>query len=246
MNQNVVTYTVVVSVDNRDGLLRPYMTANLIFVVAEEVRCAAGPQRRPPLAAGRRADRAGAPRGLCPSAGQEAIARRRRRREPRLVWVPGKDGHVRYIEVRTGLSDSVNTEVLATAAEGAARAHADHHRRRPDGLAERGVQPVRGLAVREEEGRVTTGRSSSRHADIAERGRPDHDKLYSIVRTALRALRRNVMRGADDAGDRDRRVRGHRHDRDRPGFAARPCRRRSPAWGRITSWSCRVPPPAAA
>ena len=36
MNQNVVTYTVVVSVDNKDGVLRPYLTANLTFVVADK------------------------------------------------------------------------------------------------------------------------------------------------------------------------------------------------------------------
>ena len=36
MNQNVVTYTVVVSVDNSDGLLRPYLTANLSFIVADK------------------------------------------------------------------------------------------------------------------------------------------------------------------------------------------------------------------
>jgi RND family efflux transporter MFP subunit len=35
MNQNVVTYTVVVSVDNTDGLLSPYMTTNLSFIVAD-------------------------------------------------------------------------------------------------------------------------------------------------------------------------------------------------------------------
>ena len=36
MNQNVVTYTVVVSVDNEDGLLRPYLTTNLSFIVADK------------------------------------------------------------------------------------------------------------------------------------------------------------------------------------------------------------------
>ena len=29
MNQNVVTYTVVVDTDNKDGKLKPYMTANI-------------------------------------------------------------------------------------------------------------------------------------------------------------------------------------------------------------------------
>ncbi len=35
MNQNVVTYTVVVSVDNEDRKLSPYLTANLTFIVAD-------------------------------------------------------------------------------------------------------------------------------------------------------------------------------------------------------------------
>ena len=36
MNQNVVTYTVVVSADNEDGKLSPYLTANLSFIVADK------------------------------------------------------------------------------------------------------------------------------------------------------------------------------------------------------------------
>src|SRR5262249_17783484 len=29
-----------------------------------------------------------------------------------FVWVPTEDGHVRYIEVRVGSSDTVNTEII--------------------------------------------------------------------------------------------------------------------------------------
>ena len=36
MNQNVVTYTVVVSVDNEDRKLSPYLTTNLTFIVADK------------------------------------------------------------------------------------------------------------------------------------------------------------------------------------------------------------------
>ena len=123
MNQNVVTYTVVVSVDNRDGLLRPYMTANLIFVVAEKSDALLVPN------AGLRWQPA--TEQIAPELREGYARLRGKKRSPAdvdavnrgFVWVPGKDGHVRYIEVRTGLSDSVNTEVLGTAAEGALPEH---------------------------------------------------------------------------------------------------------------------------
>jgi HlyD family secretion protein len=124
MNQNVVTYTVVVSVDNRDGLLRPYMTANLIFVVAEKSDALLLPNsalRWQPTA-----DQ------IAPELRESYTRLRGKKRSPTdvealnrgFVWLPGEDGHVRYIEVRTGLSDSVNTEVLGTTPEGALPEHA--------------------------------------------------------------------------------------------------------------------------
>jgi HlyD family secretion protein len=119
MNQNVVTYTVVVSVDNRDGLLRPYMTANLTFVVADKSDVLLIPNaalRWQPTT-----------EQVAPDLRESYTRRRGKKRSPSdvdalsrgIVWVPGNDGHVRYIEVRTGLSDSVNTEVLGTDPEGA-------------------------------------------------------------------------------------------------------------------------------
>src|SRR5208283_872004 len=36
MNQNVVTYTVVVSVDNKDLKLDPYLTTNLSFIIEDK------------------------------------------------------------------------------------------------------------------------------------------------------------------------------------------------------------------
>jgi HlyD family secretion protein len=35
-NEKGVTYTVVVSVDDKDGALQPHMTANLAFIVADK------------------------------------------------------------------------------------------------------------------------------------------------------------------------------------------------------------------
>jgi hypothetical protein len=40
-----------------------------------------------------------------------------------FAWVTGENGQVRYIELRIGLSDSVNTEVLGTVPEGAVSEH---------------------------------------------------------------------------------------------------------------------------
>jgi HlyD family secretion protein len=123
MNQNVVTYTVVVSVDNRDGLLRPYMTANLTFVVADKTDVLLVPNaalRWQPTT-----------EQIAPDLRDGYSRRRGKRRSPAdvdslsrgFVWVPGGDDHVRYIEVRTGLSDSVNTEVVGTDPDGALTEH---------------------------------------------------------------------------------------------------------------------------
>ena len=45
MTQNVVTYTVVVTTDNSDGKLLPYLTANVQFEVDKRSQRAAGAQR---------------------------------------------------------------------------------------------------------------------------------------------------------------------------------------------------------
>jgi HlyD family secretion protein len=115
MIQNVVTYTVVVSVDdeeNKDGALRPYMTANLTFLVAEKDNALLVPNA---------ALRWQPARNQVAPEVREAYARIRGKKrsatDPEgldrgIVWVKGDDGYVRFVEVRTGLSDSVNTEVV--------------------------------------------------------------------------------------------------------------------------------------
>jgi HlyD family secretion protein len=112
MLQNVVTYTVVVSVDNKDGLLRPYLTANLTFVVADKPDTLLAPNaalRWQPVA-----DQ------IAPDLRDTYYRLKGKKRSPTdtdtvnhgFVWVTSDDGHLRYIDVRTGLSDTVNTEVL--------------------------------------------------------------------------------------------------------------------------------------
>jgi HlyD family secretion protein len=115
MNQNVVTYTVVVSVDdkeNKDGGLRPYMTANLTFLVGEKDNALMVPNAALRWQPAREQ--------IAPEV-REAYARiRGKKRSPAdletqnrgIVWVKDDDGFVRFVEVRTGLSDSVHTEIL--------------------------------------------------------------------------------------------------------------------------------------
>jgi HlyD family secretion protein len=110
MNQNVVTYTVVVSVDNKEGLLRPYLTTNLTFIVAKKKNVLLVPNaalRWQP-----------APQQIAPDVRDAYNQLRGKKRSPTdetsesFVWVKGEDGFVRYIQVHTGLSDTVNTEIL--------------------------------------------------------------------------------------------------------------------------------------
>lgn len=120
MNQNVVTYTVVVSVDNSRGRLLPYLTARLTFEV--QVR---RDVLLVPNAALRWQPRV---QNVVPEA-RETYAQSLRRRasggtspgqpEPAspdapngLVWL--KEGElVRPVEVHVGLSDGVFTEIRA-------------------------------------------------------------------------------------------------------------------------------------
>jgi HlyD family secretion protein len=118
MNQNVVTYTVVVSVDNKDLVLRPYLTANLTFVVADKKDVLLVPNsalRWQP-----------APDQVAPDIRESYLRQRSKKRAPGdsegsgrgFVWVQDEDGHVRFVEVKTGLSDSINTEVLGVIGDG--------------------------------------------------------------------------------------------------------------------------------
>jgi HlyD family secretion protein len=112
MNQNVVTYTVVVSVDNKEGLLRPYLTANLTFVVADKKDALLVPNAALRWQPSREQ--------IAPDLRDVFYQLKGKKRSPTdtetvahgFVWVQGDDGYVRYIDVQTGLSDSVNTEII--------------------------------------------------------------------------------------------------------------------------------------
>ncbi len=96
--QNVVTYDAVVRVDNEELKLRPGMTANVTFVVAEKRDALGVP------AAALRFTPAGAPAA---------------RRGARVVWVLENDAP-RAVEVQVGITDGRNTEITGgELAEGA-------------------------------------------------------------------------------------------------------------------------------
>ena len=109
MTQNVVTYTVVVSTDNPDGRLLPYLTANIQFEIARRrnvlvvpnaaLRWQPQPYQAVPEARAALAGEEGAPAGD------------RKRSDRGLVWVEER-GLVRPVEVRIGLTDGVRTEVV--------------------------------------------------------------------------------------------------------------------------------------
>lgn len=119
--QNVVTYGVVVDVDNPDAKLLPYMTAKLEFEVARRSDVLLVPNQalrwRPTLEQVTPSLRAGMPAPVArkPKEGEKAESETL---EPTVdmgvptVWVCGEDGLVRPVEVKVGLSDGIVTELL--------------------------------------------------------------------------------------------------------------------------------------
>jgi len=104
MTQNVVTYTVVVTTDNTDGKLLPYLTANVQFITGRRTQVLAVPN-----AALRWTPRSEEIAPEFRSSGESASASGAQR----TLWVP-QGGYVRPISVETGLSDGSQTEVSGT------------------------------------------------------------------------------------------------------------------------------------
>jgi len=104
MTQNVVTYTVVVTVDNPEGRLLPYLTTNLKFAIDRRTGVILVPN-----AALRWQPR---PEQVVPEA-REALARRASGTPDRgWVWVAEKR-FVRPVAVQVGLSDGLTTEITS-------------------------------------------------------------------------------------------------------------------------------------
>jgi HlyD family secretion protein len=113
---NVVTYTVVVDVDNAGLTLRPGMTANVTFVVAE---------RKDALRVPNAALRFQPPAGAVPAVpavgrGGGSDARPEARPEARIVYVVEGAG-LRAVPVRAGITDGSHTEVVEGALEPSVR-----------------------------------------------------------------------------------------------------------------------------
>ena len=88
--QNVVTYDVVITVDNQSLKLKPGMTANVTIVTEEKEN----PLRVPN----------GALRFRMPDVPFN--------RKVTSVWIQDKAGHVHQVPVTTGIADSLSTEIL--------------------------------------------------------------------------------------------------------------------------------------
>ena len=118
MTSNVVTYTVVVSVDNKDEVLKPYMTTNLQFIVENKEKALLVPNA-----------------ALRWQPTKEQIAPEQRDSYNKLksktrtatdadsqdqgfFWTQGPDGFVRYTQVKTGSGDGSRTEILSVIGEG--------------------------------------------------------------------------------------------------------------------------------
>jgi HlyD family secretion protein len=109
---NVVTYTVVVSAANPDLILLPGMTANVRIVTAQKDKVLkvanAALRFRPPSSSGD--DKKSAPAGRQPG-GKEGKGGKGDAGSGKL-WVLDADGKPSAIEVKTGISDGSQTELL--------------------------------------------------------------------------------------------------------------------------------------
>lgn len=115
--QNVVTYNVVVNVDNQDLRLKPGMTANVSIVVAQREAVLKVPNaalRFTPPGAGQ-ADRStsGGKSSKGRSGEQAAAAGRGATALSRTIWKQGASGELESMLVQTGISDGLATEVVS-------------------------------------------------------------------------------------------------------------------------------------
>ena len=117
--QNVVTYNVVVSVDNQDLRLKPGMTANVSIVVAQRDSVL-----KVPNAALRFTPPSAGPAGRPVQGGKPAKAKGPEQTggagggatsPTRTIWKQGPAGELESIVVQTGISDGVATEIVSEA-----------------------------------------------------------------------------------------------------------------------------------
>jgi HlyD family secretion protein len=115
--QNVVTYNVVVNVDNQDLRLKPGMTANVSIVVAQRDAVLKVPNaalRFTPPTAGQpdRFMTSGQP-SIGNGAGRTAGVAKGAVAPTRTVWKQEPSGELEPVHVQTGISDGLATEILS-------------------------------------------------------------------------------------------------------------------------------------
>lgn len=117
MNQNVVTYTVVVSADNvptekyPHGKLWPYLTANLSFIVKDQADTLLVPNAALRWQPSKRQIHPDARAEFAKMKSKKKANSEAEAQERGYVWVVDGD-YVRPIQVVIGLSDGVHTEIL--------------------------------------------------------------------------------------------------------------------------------------
>lgn len=118
--QNVVTYNVVVAVDNQDLRLKPGMTANVSIVVAQKDQVLKVPSaalRFSPPQSDRADSASGEGKALKaegPAAGGRlGAASLESNGQTRRIWKLGATGELEPMLIQTGISDGISTEVIA-------------------------------------------------------------------------------------------------------------------------------------
>ncbi len=116
VNQNVVTYPVMIFIDNPDERLRPSMTANVTVDVAsvrDVLRLPNAALRfKPDPSQIEGAAGAGKPRGGGPRPGGSGASGPAGKGGGAVVYVPARDGKVRPVRVKTGVTDGQFTELV--------------------------------------------------------------------------------------------------------------------------------------
>src|SRR5215467_572985 len=112
MNQNVVTYTVEVDVENPDQSLLPYLTANARFILANEKNALLVPNTALRWLPSSAAQVASAYQGSAPVGDPANDPAQRQNSSEGFVWL--KSGRfVRPLQVKIGHSDGANTAVTS-------------------------------------------------------------------------------------------------------------------------------------
>jgi HlyD family secretion protein len=118
--QNVVTYDTVIGVDNKELKLKPGMTANVSIVIAHKDDVLqlknAALRYRPPDATADQSRISGA-RSTSSSAGQRPAGGARERRPERTVYTLSF-GKPKPVQIKTGISDGIVTEITEGLKEG--------------------------------------------------------------------------------------------------------------------------------